>query len=75
MCAALCCAVLQKAHRRVWDTFKSLDEAWTNKAVRAQWLQLPVEAVQRVVDDERLTAASENVIYIVIASWVAAQIK
>lgn len=66
---------LQKAHRRVWDTFKNLDEAWTNKTYRQQWLQLPVEAVQRVLDNDRLTAASENVVYIVMASWVSAQLK
>lgn len=59
----------------MWDTFKNLDEAWTNKASRQQWLQLPVEAVQRVLDNERLTAASENVVYIIVASWVSAQLK
>jgi hypothetical protein len=66
---------LQKAHGRVWDTFKNLDEAWTNKTSRQQWLQLPVEAVQRVLDDERLVATSENVVYIVLASWISSQIK
>lgn len=78
--AALACAYVlpvtpQKAHRRVWDTFKSLDEAWTNKTYRQQWLQLPVEAVQRVLDNERLAATSENVVYIVLASWISAQLK
>jgi hypothetical protein len=59
----------------VWDTFKNLDEAWTNKTYRQQWLQLPVEAVQRVLDSERLTATSENVLYIVLASWICSQLK
>lgn len=52
-----------------------MDEAWTNKTYRQQWLQLPVEAVQRVLDNERLTASSENVVYIVVASWISAQLK
>lgn len=66
---------LQKAHDRVWDTFKNLDEAWTNKTSRQQWLQLPVEAVQRVLDNGELVATSENVVYIVLASWISSQIK
>lgn len=75
MRACVLCSAPQKAHRRVWDTFKNLDEAWTNKTFRQQWLQLPVEAVQRVLDNERLTASSENVVYIVLASWISAQLK
>lgn len=71
----VCRPAPQKAHRRVWDTFKNMDEAWTNKTYRQQWLQLPVEAVQRVLDNERLTASSENVVYIVVASWISAQLK
>lgn len=64
---------LQKALDKVWDNFKCLDEAWTNKALRLQWQQLPVEAIEAVLSNKQLAAASENVVYVVIASWFAAQ--
>jgi hypothetical protein len=65
----------QKAHSRVADQYRNLDDAWTNKTLRAQWLQLPLEAVERLLTAEALAAASENVVYIFLASWVSAQLK
>lgn len=66
---------LQKAHERVWESFQSLDAAWTSRVQRQQWLQLPAEAVERVLNNKALTAASENVVYIVVASWMVTQLK
>jgi hypothetical protein len=66
---------MQKAHERVLESFANLDEAWTSRSSRAQWLSLPCEAVERVLGAAQLSAASENVVYIVAASWLAAQLK
>lgn len=71
----VCCYDVQKAHEKVWESFKCLDEAWTNRGLRAQWQQLPLEAVEAVLNNKQLTAASENVVYILVASWLAAQCR
>ncbi|KAF6264423.1 hypothetical protein COO60DRAFT_123779 [Scenedesmus sp. NREL 46B-D3] len=68
-------AVTEKAHERVLESFANLDEAWTSRSSRGQWLGLPCEAVERVLGAVQLNAASENVVYIVAASWLAAQLK
>lgn len=66
---------LQKAHERVLHSFANLDEAWTSRASRALWASLPAEAVTRLLGCGQLAAASENVVYVVVASWLAAQLK
>jgi hypothetical protein len=66
---------LQKAHERVLESFANLEEAWTSRSSRAQWAALPAEAVERVLGAASLSAASENVVYIMVASWLAAQLK
>ncbi|WIA08396.1 hypothetical protein OEZ85_007835 [Tetradesmus obliquus] len=68
-------AVVEKAHERVLHSFANLDEAWTSRASRAQWASLPAEAVTRLLGCGQLAAASENVVYVVVASWLAAQLK
>jgi hypothetical protein len=68
-------AVLQKAHQHVWDVFCNLDEAWMNKALRVQWLQLTPEAVDRLLRNPNLSGTSENVVYVVVASWLAAKLR
>ena len=67
--------VSQKAHEKVWESFKCLDEAWTSRLLKAQWQQLPLEAVEAVLSNKQLTAATENVVYVLVASWVAAQCR
>lgn len=59
----------------MYDQYRNLDDAWTNKTLRQQWLQLPIEAIERLLEGQPLGAASENVVYIVLASWLCAQLK
>eukprot|EP00879_Flechtneria_rotunda_P004833 GHRR01005106.1.p1 GENE.GHRR01005106.1~~GHRR01005106.1.p1 ORF type:complete len:441 (+),score=138.90 GHRR01005106.1:334-1656(+) len=68
-------ALIEKAHQRVWESFRYLDDAWTDRALRSQWQQLPFEAVECVLSNEKLSVTGENVVYIVTASWLAAQLR
>lgn len=57
------------------EAFQSLDEAWGSRTLRSQWLALPLNAVERLLSSRQLTAASENVVYIMVASWLSAQTR
>jgi hypothetical protein len=59
----------------VFDAYHNLDEAWTSKVLRGQWLQLPLQAVERLLGSDGLLAWSENVLYVVLASWLASRLK
>lgn len=66
-------ALTQKAHERVWQDYQNLDTAWQDAGLRSSFLLLPQEGVERVISRNELRAASENVVYVAVASWVAHQ--
>jgi hypothetical protein len=59
----------------VGETFLLLEAAWQDAGQRARFLQLPREALERLLASPALQVASENTAFIAVATWLSAQLK
>jgi len=59
----------------VWADFQNLDAAFQRSSLRAAFLQLPRHAVAHLVRSQELRAASENVVFLAVASWLRARAR